>query len=132
MRADHARAKRLRDLTRELENEARARLAALQADAAAVVQARDRLLAGLVADHPLHGLFTAASGRKLAALGAQEQRLSAAQAACAQEVVALAGRRRICERMLEAARAASRREEEARQFDEIVARLAARWLASPG
>jgi hypothetical protein len=104
----------------------------LQADAAAVAQERERLLAALLADHPLHGLFTAASGRRLAALASEEQRLVAAQAACAQDLVELQGRRRVCERMLDVAAAVARREREARELDEIVARLTRLKVASPG
>jgi hypothetical protein len=131
-RPDHARAGRLLDVTRELETAARARLAGVQADAAAVAQAREDLLGALGADHPLSGLFAAARARRLAALAAEAQRLAATQAACAQELVALEGRRRLCERMLEAAGAALRREEEARQLDDVISRHAARPAASPG
>jgi hypothetical protein len=119
-------------VTRELETAARARLAGVQAEAVAVAQAREDLLGALGADHPLSGLFAAARARRLAALSAEAQRLAATQAACAHELVALEGRRRLCERMLDAAGAALRREEEARQLDDIVARAAVKKIASSG
>ena len=126
VRVDHARAKRLLSLTRELEHGARARLAGVQADVAAVTRAREDLLAAACADHPLHGLFTAARARRLAALSTEAQRLAVAQAACAQDLVDLEGRRRLYERMLAAAVAAAQREEESRRLDEITARLVAK------
>lgn len=132
MPAEFERTKRLLAMTRQLENQARARLAAVQAEATAAARSREVLLAALIAEHPLHGLFPAARARRLAAIAAEEQRLAAAQAACAQELVALEGRRRMCERMLDASAAALRRQEEARHLDELISRLAARKHASPG
>jgi hypothetical protein len=132
MTLDHPRAKRLLGVMRQREDEARARLAAVQSEVTAVARSREDLLAVLMAGHPLHGLFTGLRSRRLAALAGQEQRLAAAAAACAQELAALQGQRRICERMLEAAGAALRREDEARQLDETIARLARGRIASPG
>jgi hypothetical protein len=132
MPLDHARGKRLLATMRQREDEARGRLAAAQAEATAVARSREDLLAVLMADHPLHGLFTDVRARRLAALAGQEQRLAVTQTACAQELAGLAGQRRMCERLLEAAGAALRREEEARQLDDIIARLAVEKIASPG